>query len=402
MTVLSSFYRASYAIGGKTIRFYARNAEMPELGRKTVVHEYPNSDNRYVEDLGKNSGKYVLDIEIQETTASAYKSSRNALMKALETQGIGVLTHPTLGKKKVVPELASMSENFITENGVVGFRITFLESTLNIFPTSTEGNQGFLANLYDKVFDTNEGVFSDLVSYYDQGIEVFNQARDGLQEITQTINDVVSTTNGVADEVAAFSADIKDLSSSIITLMQTSTNLARRFTTIYNSIATITDDFNIMTNIVLQIFGSGNRTKINGNSALITQLNTNNIALANYTDVACLTIAYLATTNIDFTSQSDIDTMLTRLNEAFEALDPDSVNEDVYYDLQEMRTQNRLLLQNLRTTLPYYVSLRTNLIPSAVLAYNLYGDSSRSDELNALNAVEDPCFVSGNITALSS
>jgi hypothetical protein len=88
--------------------------------------------------------------------------------------------------------------------------------------------------------------------------------------------------------------------------------------------------------------------------------------------------------------------MLTRLNEAFDTLDPDSINEDVYYDLQEMRTQNRLLLQNLRTTLPYYVSLRTNLIPTAVLAYNLYGDSSRSDELNALNGVEDPCFISGN------
>lgn len=401
MTVLSSFYRASYAIGGKTVRFYARNAEMPELGRKTVVHEYPNSDNRYVEDLGKNAGEYVLDIEIQETTASAYKRSRNALMKALETQGIGVLTHPTLGKKKVVPQPASMSENFITENGVVAFRITFLESTLNIFPTSTEGNQGFIAGLYDRVLGENESVLADLVDYFSGGIELWNQGRDGLQEVTQTINDVVSTINGVADEVAAFSADIKDFSSSIITLMQTPTTLARRFTTIYNSIATITDDFNIMTNIVLQIFGSGDKTKINGSSALITQLNTNKTALANYTDVACLTIAYLATTNIDFTSQSDIDTMLARLNEAFETLDPDSVNEDVYYDLQEMRTQNRLLLQNLRTTLPYYVSLRTNLIPSAVLAYNLYGDSSRSDELNALNGIEDPCFISGNITALS-
>jgi len=401
MTVLSSFYRSSYEIGGKTARFYSRSAEMPRLGRKTVAHEYPNSDNRYVEDLGKNAGEYVLDIEIQETTASAYKRSRNALIKLLETQGIGRLTHPTFGKKKVVPQLASMTEDFITENGVVAFRITFLESTLNIFPTSTQGNQGFIAGLYDRVLGENESVLADLVDYFSGGIELFNQARDGLQEITQTINDVVSTINGVADEVAAFSADIKDFTSSIITLMQTPANLARRFTTIYNSIATITDDFNIMTNIVLQIFGSGNRTKINGSSALITQLNTNNIALANYTDVACLTIAYLATTNISFTSQSDIDTMLARLNEAFETLDPDSVNEDVYYDLQEMRTQNRLLLQNLRTTLPYYVSLRTNLIPSAVLAYNLYGDSSRSDELNALNGIEDPCFISGNITALS-
>ena len=417
MSVLSGFYRAGYSIGGKTVRFYARRAEIAELGRRTVVHEYPNSDNRYVEDLGKIAGKYTLEIEIQETTASAYKRARNALMKALQTQGVGTLTHPTLGKKKVVPIPSSMTEDFIAENGIVYFNITFLESTLNIFPQSTQGNKGFLAGLYDKVFGENEGVFSDLVKYYDQGMEIFNQARDGIQEVTDTINDVVSTINGIADEVAAFSSDIKSLSGSIITLMQTPSNLAKRFTTIYNSIATITDDFKVMTDIVLQIFGSGdrtkvignsplinqlNRTKVIGNSPLINQLNTNKIALGNFTDVACLNIAYLASTNIDYTSQSDIDTMLNRLNTAFNSLDPNSIDEDVYYTLQDIRTQNRLLLQNERATLPYYVSIRSNSIPTAVLSYNLYGTSSRVDELNALNGVEDPAFVSGNLIALSS
>ena len=184
--------------------------------------------------------------------------------------------------------------------------------------------------------------------------------------------------------------------------MQTPANLARRFTTIYNSIATITDDFKIMTNIVLQIFGSGDRAKINGNSAVIKQLNDNKIALANFTDVACLNIAYLASTNIDFVSQSDIDAMLNRLNTAFNSLDPNSIDEDVYYALQDARTQNRLLLQNERETLPYYVSIRSNLIPASVLSYNLYGTSSRADELIALNEIEDPAFVYGNLIALSN
>jgi len=402
MSVLSGFYRASYKIGGKTARFYARKAEITELGRRTVVHEYPNSDNRYVEDLGKIAGKYALDIEIQEATASAYKSSRNNLMKALQTQGLGTLTHPTLGKKKVVPIPSSMTEDFITENGIVAFRITFLESTLNIFPQSTEGNKGFLANLYDKVLGENESALSSALDYFNGGIELWNDARDGIQEITDTINDVVSTVNGIVDEVGAFSADIQALSASIINLMQTPANLARRFTTIYNSIATITDDFKIMTNIVLQIFGSGDRAKINGNSAVIKQLNDNKIALANFTDVACLNIAYLASTNIDFVSQSDIDAMLNRLNTAFNSLDPNSIDEDVYYALQDARTQNRLLLQNERETLPYYVSIRSNLIPASVLSYNLYGTSSRADELIALNEIEDPAFVYGNLIALSN
>ena len=44
MSVLSGFYRASYSINGKRASFYARKAGIPELGRRTVVHEYPNNE----------------------------------------------------------------------------------------------------------------------------------------------------------------------------------------------------------------------------------------------------------------------------------------------------------------------------------------------------------------------
>ena len=402
MSVESSFYRASYAKNGKTAIFYARKASSTELGRKTVVHEYPNSDNRYVEDLGKISGKYTLEIETQATTGSAYKRSRNTLMTLLEQQGVGTLTHPTLGKKKVVPISSSMSENFINENGIATFTVTFVESTLNIFPTSVSGSKGFLANLYDETFGNNESAFGQALNYYNQGIELFNQGRDYLQDVTGTINDVVATIDSVADEAAAFSADIKDFTSSLVVLMQTPTSLASRFSDIFGGIATITNDFKAMNNAILQIFGSSDRIQITGNSVLANQLNANKIATANYIDVACLTISYLATTSIDYTSQSEIDVMLARLNEVFATLDPNSINEDVYYNLQDMRTQNRLLLQNLRITLPYYIPIKTNSIPSSVLSYNLYGTSSRASEIEQLNSIEDPSFVSGNINILSS
>jgi hypothetical protein len=56
MSVLSGFYRTSYSINGKRASFYARKAGIPEL----------NSDNRYVEDLGKIAGKFALEIEIKD------------------------------------------------------------------------------------------------------------------------------------------------------------------------------------------------------------------------------------------------------------------------------------------------------------------------------------------------
>ncbi|MEY3415165.1 MAG: hypothetical protein RLZZ418_401 [Pseudomonadota bacterium] len=401
MSVLSGFYRASYNIGGKTAIFYARRAEIPELGRKVAIHEYPNSDARYVEDFGKISGKYVLEIEIQETTASAYKRSRDVLIRALNEEGIGTLTHPTLGKKKVVPVPSSMSEDFINELGIVNFSITFLESSLNKFPESTTGNKGYFGRLYDSIFSNNEGFFGKAISGYNNVLGVFNDLRDNIQEVTTTINDVVSTINGVADEAAAITADIIDFQASLISLLQTPTTLAQRFNQIFGTLGTITDNFESMVDICLNIFGSGNRTQQIGSSARVEALNQNRKAVGNFTDTACLTTAYLASTNIDYTSQEQIDAMLTRLNDAFETLDPNSFDEEIYYELQDLRTQTRLFLQNLRTTLPYYVNIKTNLIPTAVLAYNFYANSSRSSEIDSLNGIEDPAFAFGNLTILS-
>jgi prophage DNA circulation protein len=117
MSVLSGFFKASYSINGKNALFYARNVSDSGLGRKTVIHEYPNSSERYVQDMGKKSGIYDFDIEIQETTFSRYKRSKKKLEDNLNAIGRGTLTHPTIGQKKVVVVSASVDEDFINQLG---------------------------------------------------------------------------------------------------------------------------------------------------------------------------------------------------------------------------------------------------------------------------------------------
>jgi len=97
-------------------------------GRKNVFHTFPNSDVTVVEDLGKaptelhirmivtgysNANAYS-EIKIGTTTVGSsygsyidtakgnnYSVRRDALLKALETKGPGILMHPTYGKMDV-------------------------------------------------------------------------------------------------------------------------------------------------------------------------------------------------------------------------------------------------------------------------------------------------------------
>jgi prophage DNA circulation protein len=130
-------------------------------------------------------------------------------------------------------------------------------------------------------------------------------------------------------------------------------------------------------------------------------INQNTIATNNFSNAAYLNIAFLASINISYTSQDQINQVLSQLNTAFLSLDPDTFDEDVYYLLQDMRVQNRLYLENLRLSLPFQKIIYTNSIPASILSYNLYGDSRRAQEIIDVNLIEDPAFVSGDIIALS-
>lgn len=400
MSILSGFQRTK--IGNVEVYFQFDN--IPNLGRKTVKHDFVNSKSRYIEDLGDSPNIYNVKVRIVEQTFSAYKRKRDQLEKILNTGGLIVFIHPTRGKLKVVPTVNSSSIHPLTDLNVIDYDLTLEVADKNIFPTSIAGNKNFLNRLYDAIFDENEGVLGDAVSWYNQGIELFNDARDTIQDITGTINDVVSTINGTADEVAAFVSDIAAFQASITNLMQTPSTLASRMTQLYNNVSVITNNFGDLFNVALKLVGAGTNKKTkNGSSQRTETINSNRDALYNFNDVASLSIAYLASTNISFTDQDQLNLVQKQLDEAYLSINTETVDENIYNLLQSMRSQNRLYLDTLKLSLPLKITLTiNNSIPATVLAYQLYGDAARSDEIILLNNIQDPAFVQGTINVLSN
>jgi prophage DNA circulation protein len=400
MSILSGFQRTT--LGG--VEGYFQADQMVNLGRKTVSHNFVNSKSRYVEDLGPSPNVFKIKWRIIESTFSAYKSKRDKLEAVLNTAGIITFIHPTRGKLKVVATQNGEAINPLSALNVIEYDLTLEIADKNIFPTSAGGNKNFLNRIYDSINDTSGGALAQAVSFYNEGIAVFNDARDSIQDITGTINDVVSTINGVADEVAAFVSDIAAFQASITNLMQTPADLASRMNQIYGNVAVITNNFGDLLKVSLALVGAGTKrgTKI-GTSSRTQTINNNKNALYNFNDVAALNIAYLASTNIAYTDQSQLAQTQKLLDDAFLSLDPDTVNEDVYNLMQSMRAQNRLYLDTLRLSLPLIVTqVIINSLPSTVLAYQLYGSSTRASEIVLLNNLEDPAYVRGVINVLSN
>lgn len=96
----SALRQASY----KGVPFGVFGGELT-FGRRNSVHQYPQRDGVWVEDLGRNARLYHLSAFLVEGSAKygggGVVGQRDRLIKAFETAGDGELVHPTLGRVKV-------------------------------------------------------------------------------------------------------------------------------------------------------------------------------------------------------------------------------------------------------------------------------------------------------------
>ena len=76
-----------------------------KAGRRTVVHEYPQRDKPYVEDLGKATRQITIEAFV---VGDDYIARGTALLAEIEKPGSGALIHPWLGEMTVT--VTSVSE----------------------------------------------------------------------------------------------------------------------------------------------------------------------------------------------------------------------------------------------------------------------------------------------------
>jgi prophage DNA circulation protein len=96
-------------------------------GRRTVLHEYPKRDEPYAEDMGRRGRRFGITAYV---IGPDYTDFRDALIAAMETEGSGLLVHPTMGEFLVNPENFNCQERR-TNGGMAEFELSFVEAGSN-------------------------------------------------------------------------------------------------------------------------------------------------------------------------------------------------------------------------------------------------------------------------------
>lgn len=198
MSRLTQLLPASF----KGISFFVRDEVMTEGGRRVILHDYPNSSQRYVEDLGQLPQKFTVTAFV---TGDDFLNRAGQLEKALQEQGPGKLSMPTFGILTVyaMPYRKDASQRDI---GEIRFELAFTLGKSISGPSRTSNTQETVYQLGDEarqaVGNALESAWIEpaqssnaLVSQYD--LEQATKANESLLTAVDNVSDIETIVNFV-------------------------------------------------------------------------------------------------------------------------------------------------------------------------------------------------------------
>lgn len=345
-----------------------------DIGRRVALHEYPERDLPYAEDIGKAARGFQVECFV---VGDDYHSKRDELIEALEKKGPGTLVHPYWGNLTVQVQSARVSEDS-QEGRLAKFSISFVESGKNETPNRTVGTAS-------RVGTSASGVLSVVSAAYARITKITGVASFIQNEALDLANDALN----VIDALQSFPGDIASF------VFDTPQSIADQFATFITSI-TEPDDVRALWNYGDAFEQPGtataNRAIQQDNQNIFTQL-IRTLAIARVADQQATGVFALdnATAAIQYRDEiaAEIDEeMATAPDDVFAALS--DLRADIVNDINERVA----VLPKLRTlALP-------ETLPALVAAYNIYYDSGRESDIIARNRPRNPGFLHGNIEYL--
>lgn len=287
-------------------------------GRKTVQHEFPNSNIQVIEDLGLSPRVYSISAIIAEPD---YIQKRNTLLRALEEGGKGVLIHPFYGRiENVVARTFTLNED-VSRLGDTVVEIVFAPSETDGLPTQSVNTVSQVSTLAATVSNNTATDITDLFKVTNTFLGNFSAATTKLNDIADAFSINAQLPTVSADQINAFNSLVDNFSSSINKLVGDPAQLAADIQEIFVEFPKLYTTATQQTDSLALFFNFGDDDiAINPTTAGLTERKQNNDVLNNAMKSFALSEAYVSSAQIVFTTVNDIESTADTLEEAFQSI----------------------------------------------------------------------------------
>jgi prophage DNA circulation protein len=354
------------------------------LGRRTITREYPFRDTPVTEDLGRRKRVWRLDLFV---IGPNYTADRDALIAAIETAGSGQLILPLQGAVQVVIDGEVELTESNAQGGMATFRATFVEAgELPTLKVAVDTQARVLAAVAAASTAADEKAAAELDT----------KGQDDYAE---------QTAKSAAELVAPLSLALQN--QLIAPVTATAASLVAWVGATLDEVVATLEPLQAF-DVLLQQAGTTTRLETPTTPRRSQQVN-NVQNLTWLLQWQALVRACQLASEMAWRDRASALVARARLLDVFDVLSGqvdvitgDSLEADMLQLLQGLRAAVSVDLEQRAMVLPRLVAVSLPAaLPGLVVAYNLYNDLSREDELLTRNAVAHPLFMPQDLEVLS-
>lgn len=379
-------------------------------GRKTIIHEFINSDTAQYEDVGRRARRFPLRIEINNDGSddgSNYFVKRDALIEILEKSGHHVLIHPLLGAYPVVQDKEFQFFENIGRLGNCVFNVSFVEVSqdgrpstgIDSFVTGDKDTVSFIIQKTDNIADLQKQKFDKFLPencFSLPAKKVIQNSIKNIADIFDTVSEFIIDTNGLSDfrvmvdEFRNLSpVDINLISSDILELFAVSEDLINSKNLAFEAY----QNFFIFNEEFLDI----------GATASIEAAKRNHILFRDMIQSISCGYATNSAAQIDYSTESDLDNaqeiILSQQDKVAQLQTDDSI---MYNELESLTVTTVLVFNQERLEVSSIIEIDTPAIGLTELVYQYYGNQDNYDIILSLNGFVNPSLISGTVKILTN
>ena len=363
-------------------------------GRRVVNHVYPMREENYAEDMGRKARTISLTAVI---AGDDYMARRDQLLAALEAVGPGALVHPYHGTVEVLCESFSCREE-TGRGGVAEITISFVPFGANRYPqaatsgstttTTAVSTQGTALDVFTRLY----GVAGQPGWAVDEAVGEVHSALDFLGR-------VVAVTGVDVQAVGAFLALVEEVVGAIEEIINDPAAVAQAMAN-----AVIQGVVTGGVDTALEIVGGGEPPWGLTLTSYAATTATRQTQQVNQRALLCLMRSTAVAEAVKLAVGNDYDSYdaaagvrdgLIGAIDAVRAQAGDDGLDDIYLAMGGLKAETVSAFRDI-AKLPYLrtVEAPPAVKPTLVLAYELYGDIERAQEIQRRNpAVSHPGFL---------
>lgn len=381
----------------KNVEFLFKSART-NGGVKRQIFSFPNSNRQSIEEFGTAPRSYEI---VGIIPFDDYENKKSALIRAIESGGIGTLTHPTFGALDNIKAGAWTINETITELGRAEITMQFdvdnsagiPQKAANSVAEVDQDNQTLLTGLNTNLADnwdiTSPNNYDDGVSAVQSVADLFKSASEG--------------TGQAADQIDGYRRELDNFTDSINQLIVDPAALAQGIGSLFNSLNNLYEAPSDLFTAFKKLFNYGNDDpEINPTTFDLIERKKNRDVMRCVMKTQALGYAYVAAADTEYQTVRDVDQANDELEQQYLISTAEVTCSASSGDLNNIRTQANATLAEIRISARRIITITTKRIPLSVLAYKYYGNTDLVDTLQQLNNLDQVSFVEGDIEILTS